>query len=402
MNSISARIFIAAGIGPAAMALAAIVAWGAYLALPASLQHGLAAEAGNALLLLCALVPLSLFAAFAVAHRQAAAVRRHFGGDPRHAAAVAARIAQGDLSGDIESAPEGGMLGTLGLLQASLAQTAERIEAVAGEAESMAARLAAAAGEALAAAERQNGSTLEVGASIQQMTVGIARVADTNTTVHRAAAETGVLSAQGAESAVEAAAEVGRIADSVARSSANIRSLGEQSSHISAIANVIREIAEQTNLLALNAAIEAARAGQQGRGFAVVADEVRKLAERTQGATHEISATIGEVQACIDEAVEAMRQETDLVALGVEKIGRVTALIDSIRKGAGSAASGVGAIDANLCEQTRAAEQVAARMDAIARMTDETRTAVQEFARGADRMGALAGDLRNVVTRLRR
>ena len=47
--------------------------------------------------------------------------------------------------------------------------------------------------------------------------------------------------------------------------------LGERSTEIGKILNVIDEIAEQTNLLALNASILAAQAGRARKGFSVVA-----------------------------------------------------------------------------------------------------------------------------------
>lgn len=85
------------------------------------------------------------------------------------------------------------------------------------------------------------------------------------------------------------------ISNEIKLASDSVGQLKTVTAGINDFVNIIKGISDQTNLLALNAAIEAARAGEQGRDFAVVADEVRTLAQRSAGASNEISNLIEQV-----------------------------------------------------------------------------------------------------------
>lgn len=127
--------------------------------------------------------------------------------------------------------------------------------------------------------------------------------------------------------------KINSLSKSVMRSSESINELADASNKITGILKVINDIADQTNLLALNAAIEAARAGEAGRGFAVVADEVRKLAEKTVGATHEISKTVTDIHTRITTAIDDMGEGVALAKEGEVSTKNLDNEINSILKG---------------------------------------------------------------------
>ena len=158
-----------------------------------------------------------------------------------------------------------------------------------------------------------------------------------------------------------------------------MQQLGDQANSIGAIITVINDIADQTNLLALNAAIEAARAGEAGRGFAVVADEVRKLAEKTMEATRQVGAAISGIQAGTGRSIDAMSQASTRVQEATEFAGKSGEALKGIVEEAVAAADQVRNIATAAEEQSAASNEIAASLEEINNLSDET-TAIMEVS----------------------
>jgi methyl-accepting chemotaxis protein len=216
-----------------------------------------------------------------------------------------------------------------------------------------------------------------------------------------AAEETSGLAVHGQEVVNQAVAGIRAIAVTFGESARLVDALGKSSDQIGAIVAVIKDIADQTNLLALNAAIEAARAGEQGRGFAVVADEVRKLAERTTGATTEISTMIAAIQNETNGAVRNMeaggRQVDDGLRLAEQAGEALERINDSIR----AVAAAIRATAAATHEQAATSQDISGRVDSIAHLATENSTAVAGTTGDVDGLKQLAEELRGLVSRFR-
>src|SRR3989338_3982588 len=283
----------------------------------------------------------------------------------------------------------------MGSLQTTLHEMHDNIDKVLDASRS----LSASSQQVATSSAHQSESASAMAAAVEQVTVSINHVSDGAREALEISRKSGDLSGQGSEIIHKAATEMRHIADTVRQTSSAIENLGQQSTQISSIAQVIKEIAEQTNLLALNAAIEAARAGEQGRGLAVVADEVRKLAERTANATKEITEMINAIQSTARVAVTSMAEAGSQVDGGVILAQQAGDAINQIKEKSAQVLRTVGDISSALAEQSSASNDIATHIEKVAQMTEENSAATNETAGASDRLVQLADTMRTAVNR---
>jgi methyl-accepting chemotaxis protein len=322
-------------------------------------------------------------------------------------AQVMQRIAEGDLTADVETAARhadeiGRMAGALavfrdGIVRADALAAEKATEQRAGQ--QRAATIEAATREfnagATGALAAVSGATADMQGTAERMSA----------VAHQASAETEAVAAAAGQAAVNvqtvAAATTGlsssikeiggRVAESariaeqavnrVALSRDTVHELSRAAQQIGEVVGLINAIAGQTNLLALNATIEAARAGEAGKGFAVVASEVKSLATQTAKATEEISAQVNAIQSSTRQAVDAIKGVGEIIGRMSEIATIVTAAVE---------------------EQGTTTLGIAHNIQEAAAGTQEVSTHIADLSQVAGAAGKSAEEVLAAITRLTR
>jgi len=253
--------------------------------------------------------------------------------------------------------------------------------------------------------EVKSGSTLQsdsasaVAAAIEELTVSITQISDNVKNTRQVADEVGESARSGCKGVASVTSSMSDIHGSSVELNTLIHELAQSSTAISGIVETISAIAKQTNLLALNASIEAARAGEEGRGFAVVADEVRGLAEKTAGATHEISALIHRVQRNATNAEELVEGWGIMLNQGLEQAHKAQYLMNDIDEKSKLAEHSVEEINRSVAEQSAASLQIAQQVELIARMTEESQSACNKLDQLVENISGLSNTVRTQTQR---
>ncbi|TFW34557.1 methyl-accepting chemotaxis protein [Massilia horti] len=297
---------------------------------------------------------------------------RQLGGDPKHVAAIAGKIAAGDLAVDVRptSNDPGSVMHAIRDMRDSLASIVTEVRVGTETIVTASTQIASGNLDLSSRTEEQASSLEETASSMEELTSTVKQNADN---AHQAN--------QLAVSASEVASRGGMVVSQVVET---MGSINDSSKKIVDIIGVIDGIAFQTNILALNAAVEAARAGEQGRGFAVVASEVRTLAQRSAAAAKEIKGLIDNSVEKVDAGSKLVDQAGSTMQEIVQSIGRVTNIM--------------GDISAATREQTAGIEQVNQAISEMDHVTQQNAALVEEASAASQTMQDQAANLERIVS----
>jgi len=340
------------------------------------------------------LTAIAILLGLLTAYRIISQIRNAVGGDPQQAAKVVARIAKGDLTGEIDSCCPDSMMASVGLMQFQLKETVDSIIHSSGELSDRAISVTAGSLQALTAADKQVTETTQAKDSLHSMSDSVHSISETVKQTEDNSKTTVELSQRGRDAVQNVATEIEKISETVKVTVSQVNILQERTREIGEILNVIRGISDQTNLLALNAAIEAARAGETGRGFAVVADEVRQLAIRTGDATGEIETMIKQVQQDTQASVDAMETTVPQVETGLTLTHQANDLLNDIQRQADDSLAKVLEVVSATNEQVSIISDVSGIMEDITVMSQETSETLKNNVNQAEQLEKLSKTLK--------
>lgn len=254
------------------------------------------------------------------------------------------------------------MINRFHLASEQMAAASEQLTASSVESVRASDHIRAAVKEMTDGGESQLNSAVETSRAMEEMAIGVQRVAESSSIVAEVSDASMQEIKEGHRAIQEAVGQMKSIRESVGQTAHDMQQLYDYSQKITDIIGVIADISTQTQLLSLNASIEAARAGEHGRGFAVVAGEVKKLAEQSAMSAQGISQLVKDIQLSAQKATQTMQKGVKDVEQGSEVIDSVSTVFKNITGTFQAIAVQIQDVTATAQQMAAGTEQVAASM----------------------------------------
>lgn len=246
----------------------------------------------------------------------------------------------------------------------------------------------------------QQVSNTEVNAAMNEMAIGIQKLADTFNEIAEISSDMTSTVENGVHNSERVVSQIQGVEKSVNNTAKLVNDMGDNFQSIKEMVTVITSIADQTNLLALNAAIEAARAGEAGKGFAVVAEEVKKLAEMSRESAEEISAHLQKFSQITTSLLAEMDTTTSDVKEGTIAVGEIGQQLHQILNSVVEVNNRIQDDSAVVEQMSAGAEQILASTEEMSRLVNDTSDHAKHLAHASDEQTQVVDNLTQVVTQL--
>jgi methyl-accepting chemotaxis protein len=263
------------------------------------------------------------------------------------------------------------MIGKLKQLLSSIAHNTNYVQAASSELSDCSKESAKAADhvalniqEVTIDVEVQSRSAAETSRAIEEMAIGIQRIAELTGGVAECSTTTSNHAEEGSQQLVRLQHQMNLVLASIEQLSGTVSSLHRKSDEIDKIALSITTFANQTNLLSLNASIEAARAGEHGKGFSVVANEIRKLAAQSVLSAEGINELVKETRSEIDNVTTSMGRTAS-------EANTSSSILSEVNQGFETIVKAVQQIVIQLHETSAITEQMSASSEEVAASTEQ-------------------------------
>lgn len=322
----------------------------------------------------------------------------------RSAVSAAERLAQGDLTVQIDSTGRdetGQLLTAMKHMAGQLLDTVSHISSAAEQLSSATSGMSSITTDTAAHMESQKNNLNQTAAAVHEMSATVGEIAQSAQLAATSTSSADMETKEGLKVIDNVNGVICSLSEDIANTKHAITRLDEQTANVGSILEVITDIADQTNLLALNAAIEAARAGEQGRGFAVVADEVRTLASRTQDSITTIQKLISALQQESANSVTAMEVGEKKLEESVEMARKASTALITIEHAVSSITEMNLQIASASEQQSVVAEQINSSVTEIHQASEDTNNGAQQIAVSTGELSQMALSLRTLVQRFK-